>query len=383
MRIPTRGYRVPFNRAWVSGRETEYVIAAVNSSHLSGDGPFSGRCQEVLREGFGHQRTLLTTSCTDALEMCALLLSLQPGDEIIVPSFTFVSTVNAFVIHGGRPVFVDIEGASLNINPAAIAGAITERTRAIVVVHYAGVACAMDEILEMAAARGIAVIEDNAHGLGGAYRGRPLGSMGQLATLSFHETKNFTAGEGGALIVNDATMLERAEIIREKGTDRSRFFRGEVDKYSWVDVGSSFLPSELVAAHLCAQLEARETIQRRRRRIWEMYRDGLDTWAGQCGIQMPVIPHDCESAYHMFHLVMPSRNSRSALIAHLGAAGMLAVSHYLPLHLSTMGQRLGGLPGQCPVTEDVSDRLLRLPFYTGLGEADQAAVIERAASFTP
>ncbi len=374
-------YRIPFNRPWLSGPEVEYLATAAASSHLSGDGDFTRRCHALLREEFGYEHPLLTTSCTSALEMCALLLALEPGDEVIVPSFSFVSSANAFLMHGAKPVFADVRPDPMNVDVDTIQPCLTPRTRAIVVVHYAGVACAMDEIVELAAAHGIMVIEDNAHGLGGGYRGRPLGTMGELATLSFHETKNFTGGEGGALVVNDGSLLARAEIIREKGTNRSRFFRGQVDKYTWVDVGSSYLPSELVAAHLSGQLEAREVIQRRRSDIWHRYEQGLRSWAAANGVQLPHVPSDCAQAFHMFYMLMPSLSARTELIRRLADEGILAVFHYLPLHLSARGVRLGGKVGDCAVTEDVSDRLIRLPFYTGLTEVDQEAVLESTLSF--
>ena len=369
-------YRIPFNWPWQSGRELGYITEVIQSGVLSGDGPFTQRCQAVLQTAFGHNHTLLTTSCTDALEMCALLLDLEPGDEVIVPSFTFVSTANAFLIHGAKPVFVDIEPQTLNIDPRLIRRAITERTRAIIVVHYAGVGCDMEEIGAIADAHGLAVIEDNAHGLGGFYRGQVLGSLGGMATLSFHETKNFTCGEGGALIVNDESLLERAEIIREKGTDRSRFFRGQVDKYGWVDVGSSFLPSEILAAHLLAQLEAKATVQAKREAIWHRYNDELAQWADDCGVVLPTVPADRQQAFHMFYMLMPSLDARRSLIESLKQESMLAVFHYLPLHLSRMGRGLGYSDGDCPVTEQVCDCLVRLPFFTGLASHDQDDVIE-------
>jgi dTDP-4-amino-4,6-dideoxygalactose transaminase len=367
--------RIPFNRPWQSGRELEYIGEVVSSGHLSGDGEFTRRCQSLLATGFGHDRSLLTTSCTDALEMCALLLDLKPGDEVIVPSFTFVSSVNAFLIHGANPVFADVLPGTLNIDPASVRAHLSEHTRAIIVVHYAGVGCAMGEILGIAEEHGLVVIEDNAHGLGGAYRGKPLGSMGALATLSFHETKNFTSGEGGALIVNDAAYFERAEIIREKGTERSKFFRGQVDKYGWVDVGSSFLPSELVAAHLCAQLEESEKVQQLRAEIWLRYASSLAEWASQHEVLLPSIPPECDQAFHMFYMLMPDLATRTKLIDCLRMRAILAVFHYLPLHLSPMGRRLGHAKGECPVTENISDRLVRLPFYTGLTEVQQCEVI--------
>jgi dTDP-4-amino-4,6-dideoxygalactose transaminase len=375
--------RIPFNRPCFEGAEQAHMAEAIARGHISGDGEFTRRCAELLERELGAPRVLLTTSCTHALEMCALLLDLAPGDEIIVPSFTFVSTANAFLLRGARPVFADVRPDTLNIDETQIERLIAERTRAIVVVHYAGVGCEMDAILAIAERRGIAVIEDNAHGLFGKYRGRPLGTFGRLATQSFHETKNVTCGEGGALVINDPTLTERAEIIREKGTNRSRFFRGEVDKYTWVDLGSSHLPSDLLAAFLLAQLEARENIQSARRTLWERYRDGLAGWATANGIRLPVIPDHCEQAYHMFHLLLPTSAARVALIAHLRAEGILAVFHYLPLHLSPMGRRQGGGEGDCPVTEDISERLLRLPFFTHLSDADQQDVIAAVLDFAP
>jgi dTDP-4-amino-4,6-dideoxygalactose transaminase len=366
---------IPFNRAWLSGKELAYIEQAVREGHISGAGPFSQRCEKLLQEATGARAALLTTSCTDALEMTGLLLDLKPGDEVIVPSFTFVSTINAFVLRGARPVFADIRPDTLNLAEGQLDKLITRRTRAIVVVHYAGVGCEMDAILAIARRHGLAVIEDNAHGLFGRYRGRPLGSFGELATLSFHETKNFTCGEGGALLINDARYAERAEILREKGTNRTKFFRGQVDKYTWVDLGSSFLPSDLLAGFLLAQLEARDVIQSRRRQIWAAYFEGLSGWAEESGIRLPTVPADCDQPFHMFYLILPSQAARQALMNRLKSAGILSVFHYLPLHLSPMGRRFGGETGQCPVSEDLSDRLLRLPFYTGLGETDQARVI--------
>ncbi|HXU72926.1 MAG TPA: dTDP-4-amino-4,6-dideoxygalactose transaminase [Polyangia bacterium] len=374
---------IPFNRPGLVGDEERYVAEAMRSGHLSGDGPFSRRCHALLEETPGAGKALLTTSCTDALEMTALLLDLRPGDEVILPSFTFVSTANAFALRGARPVFADVQRDTLNLDPALLPPLITPRTRAIVVVHYAGVGCEMDAILDIARRHGLPVIEDNAHGLYGRWRGRWLGTFGALATQSFHETKNVTCGEGGALLVNDPAFVERAEILREKGTNRSRFFRGQVDKYTWVDIGSSFLMSDLQAAFLCAQLERWRDIQARRARIWERYARGLGSWAAEHGVALPTIPAHCEQAFHMFYLVLPSLASRTALIAHLKARGIMAVFHYLPLHLSEMGLRFGGRAGQCPVTEDVSDRLLRLPFYGELGEADQERVIASVREFLP
>lgn len=368
--------KIPFNKPCLTGRELQYIAEAILTGHSAGDGIFTKRCHSLLEQALGAPKVLLTTSCTHALEMAALLLNIQPGDEVIVPAFTFVSTVNAFVLRGARPVFVDIRPDTLNLDEKLVEPRLSERTRAIVPVHYAGTGCEMEPILKLAARRGAAVVEDNAHGLFGKYRGRYLGTFGALASQSFHETKNFICGEGGALLVNDPRYVERAEIIREKGTNRSRFFRGEVDKYTWVDIGSSYLPSEILAAFLLAQLESREQIQQQRRRIWECYAHHLRDWAEEHGVGLPVVPPWCEQPYHMFFILLPTLEHRQALIAHLRQRGILSVFHYLPLHLSEMGRRFGGKPGDCPVTESVSDRLLRLPFYNSLTEAEQMLVIE-------
>ena len=372
---------IPFNRPFVVGTELAYIRQAIESGRLSGDGCFTEKCSSLLEEALGAPKVLLTTSCTHALEMAALLLDIQPGDEVIVPSFTFVSTVNAFVLRRARPVFIDVRPDTLNMDEAQLERLITPRTKAIVPVHYAGVACEMGAILEIAGRHGVAVVEDNAHGLFGKYKGRCLGSFGCMATQSFHETKNFSCGEGGALVINHPRYVERAEIIREKGTNRSRFFRGEVDKYTWVDIGSSYLPSEILAAVLYAQLEAREEIQARRQRVWEYYGRHLGKWARERGVQLPTVPAHCEAPYHMFWLLMPSTGLRDALIGDLKACGIHSTFHYLPLHLSEMGQRFGGRKGDCPVTEDVSSRLLRLPFYCGLSEADQQRVVVAVRAF--
>jgi dTDP-4-amino-4,6-dideoxygalactose transaminase len=361
-----------FNRPGVVGRELDYMREAIERGTISGDGAFTRRCHTLLEEMTGARKALLTTSCTHALEMAALLLDIQPGDEVICPAFTFVSTVNAFVLRGARPVFVDIRRDTLNIDERAIEAAITPRTRAILIVHYAGVACDMETIAAIASARGIPIVEDNAHGLFGRYQGRPLGSFGALATLSFHETKNVTCGEGGALLINDERFIERAEILREKGTNRTRFFRGQIDRYTWVDVGSSYLPSDLLAAYLLAQLEARDEIQARRQAIWQRYAAAL---AGS-GVTLPTVPDGCEQPAHLFYVLMPSLAARTRLIDCMRARQILLVFHYQPLHLSEMGRRLGGRPGQCPVTEDVADRLVRLPLYFQLQDADQVRVIE-------
>jgi len=374
-------FRIPFNKPCLTGKELLYVAEAILRGHAAGDGIFTHKCHEFLQQQFDIPKALLTTSCTHALEMAALLLDIQPGDEVIVPSFTFVSTVNAFVLRGGRPVFADIRPDTLNLDEALLPGLVGPRTKAIVPVHYAGIGCEMDPILEIARSRNIAVVEDNAHGLFARYKGRYLGTFGCLATQSFHETKNIICGEGGALLVNDPALVDRAEIIREKGTNRSRFYRGQVDKYTWVDIGSSYLPSELLAAYLFAQLESWESIQARRKAIWHRYADGLSDWARDHQVALPVVPPHCEQAYHMMYLLLPSLCSRQQLIEYLKNRGILSVFHYLPLHLSDMGKRFGGFEGQCPITESVSDRLLRLPFYNDLTEAEQNEVIECIRSF--
>nr|MBN1228453.1 dTDP-4-amino-4,6-dideoxygalactose transaminase [Anaerolineae bacterium] len=376
-------YRIPFNKPYFSGREFDYMRQAIENGHVSGDGVFTRACHKLLEEQLGVPKVLLTTSCTHALEMAALLVGIQPGDEVIIPSFTFVSTVNAFVLRGACPVFVDIRPDTLNLDETQLESLITDHTRVVVPVHYAGVGCEMGAITDTAHGHGITVIEDNAHGLLGKVQGKYLGTLGAMATQSFHETKNFTCGEGGALLINDPALVERAEIIREKGTNRSRFFRGQVDKYTWVDIGSSYLPSDMLAAYLLAQLEAREDIQRRRAAIWNRYQTELAGWAQANQVRQPIVPAHCVQAYHIYYLLLPSLESRQGLIAHLRERGILAVFHYLPLHLSGMGTRFGGKPGDCPVTEDVSDRLVRLPFYNGLSVEEQSEVIGAILAFQP
>jgi dTDP-4-amino-4,6-dideoxygalactose transaminase len=373
--------RIPFNKPALMGNELDYIADAVRSGKISGDATYSKKCHALLEGLLGASKVLLTPSCTHALEMAALLIDLQPGDEVIIPAFTFVSTVNAFVLRGAKPVFADIRPDTLNLDESRLEALVTPRTRAVVPVHYAGVACEMDVINEIAAKYGLQVIEDNAHGLFGRYRGKALGTFGATAAQSFHETKNFTCGEGGALLINDPELIDRAEIIREKGTNRSRFFRGMIDKYTWVDLGSSYLLSDVLAAYLYAQLEARDEIQERRGRIWQVYNEQLAGWAARHGVRLPIVPPDCEQPYHMFYILLPSLKTRAALIDHLKANGIMAVFHYLPLHLSEMGQQFGGKPGDCPVTEDISDRLLRLPFYNNLAEDEQAQVIAALCSF--
>lgn len=367
---------IPFNRAAVTGNETAYVSRVIAEGPLHGDGPFTRQCHEWLERLTGAPKALLTTSCTHALEMAALLLDLREGDEVIVPPFTFVSTVNAIVLRGARPVFVDIRPDTLNIDERQIEAAITPRTRAILLVHYAGVACEMDTIMALASRHGLAVVEDNAHGLFGRYKGRQLGTFGLFSTLSFHDTKNLSCGEGGAILINDPAHVERAEVIREKGTNRTRFHRGQVDKYTWCDIGSSYLPSDILAAYLLAQLESHEAVQARRHAIWSRYAESLEPWAADAGVRLPIVPDGCEHPAHIFYLLMPSLEARTRLIAHLRERLILAVFHYLPLHLSAMGRTFGGHEGQCPVTEEVADRLVRLPLFFQLSDDDQARVIE-------
>ncbi|MEO7732151.1 MAG: dTDP-4-amino-4,6-dideoxygalactose transaminase [Kofleriaceae bacterium] len=371
---------VPFTRPGLLASALPKIQQALASGKLSGDGAFCRQAEQLLEDIVGTRRALVTTSCTHALEMSALLLDLAPGDEVIVPAFTFVSTVNAFVLRGARPVFADIRPDTLNLDERQLPSLFTARTKAIVPVHYAGVACELDDILASAERAGAAVIEDNAHGLFASYRGKPLGTFGAFATQSFHDTKNLTCGEGGALLVNDARFIERAEILREKGTNRSRFFRGQVDKYTWVDVGSSYVLSDLLGALLVAQLEVRDEIQRRRARIWQRYEAELAGWSAARGFRMPIVPAHCAQSFHMFYLLMPGAQ-RTAFIEHLKARGVQAVFHYQSLHLSPMGLAHGGVAGSCPVTERVADELVRLPLYNEMSDDDQSIVIDAVTSF--
>ena len=387
---------IPFNRSSLAGRELEFIFQTISNGQIAGDQIFSKKCHALLEEVAGVRKALVTTSCTHALEMAAILLNIQPGDEVILPAFTFVSTANAFVLHGARPVFCDIRLDTLNLDEAKLEELITSRTRVIVPVHYAGVGCEMDAILEIAGRHGVAVVEDNAHGLFGKYRGRWLGSFGCLATQSVHETKNITCGEGGALLINDERFIERAEIIREKGTNRARFFRGQVDKYSWVDVGSSYVMSDVLAAFLFGQLEKWREIQAKRRAIWERYDTELADWAAANGARQPVVPEHCEQAWHMYYLLMPSLETRTKFIARLKEKGVTAVFHYLPLNRSAYALQMAdpsanpyGVTSsawrrtECSVTEDVSDRIVRLPFYTSMTAEEQSRVIEALLSNDP
>lgn len=381
LKIVKDSQHIPFNKSSASGFELEYIADAIARGELVGDGYYTKKCHLLLEEKFGVIKVLLTPSCTHALEMSALLFDLQPGDEVIVPSFTFVSTVNAFVLRGAKPVFIDIRQDTLNLDETKLEALITLKTKAIIVVHYAGVGCEMDAIMEIAKRYNVVIVEDNAHGLFGRYKENYLGSFGAMSTLSFHGTKNFTCGEGGALVINDAQHIERAEIIREKGTNRNKFFRGQVDKYTWVDIGSSYLPSELQAAFLYAQLEQREKIQSTRKRIWQFYFDYLKEWTAKNSVQLPQVPSHCEQTYHMFYMLLPDLHTRTRFIAYLKSQNISAVFHYLPLHLSYMGKKFGCKIGDCPVTEDVSDRLVRLPFFNTITEDELQRVVETIQSF--
>jgi dTDP-4-amino-4,6-dideoxygalactose transaminase len=372
---------IPFNKPTVVGKELYYISQAIIKGCSGGDAEYTEKCHLLLEQALGVPKVLLTTSCTSALEMAALLLDIQPGDEVIVPSFTFVSTANAFALRGAKPLFADIRADTLNMDETQLERLINERTKALVPVHYAGVGCEMETICKIAAHYNLSVVEDNAHGLFGKYKGQNLGTFGVFAAQSFHETKNFVCGEGGALILNDPKYIERAEIIREKGTNRSRFYRGEVDKYSWVDIGSSYLPSDLLSAFLYAQLEAKKEIQGKRRKIWNYYYEQLKNWADTRNIRLPIVPDHCEQAYHMFYMIMPSAEAQAAFITHLKANGIISVFHYLPLHLSDMGKRFGGRNGDCPVSEKISDCIIRLPFYHELTATDQKRVVDTIKNF--
>jgi len=374
-------YQIPFNQSSLQGRELEHIFRTMTIGQIAGDQTYSKKCQAFLEQSLQVQKAMVTTSCTHALEMSALLLDIQPGDEVIVPSFTFVSTANAFTLRGAKIIFSDIRPDTLNLDERQLEGLVSSRTKAIVPVHYAGVGCEMEVIGDIAARHGLPVVEDNAHGLFGKFRGRWLGTFGALAAQSFHETKNITCGEGGALLINDPRLIERAEIIREKGTNRSRFFRGQVDKYSWVDIGSSYVMSDVLAAFLFAQLEVWQNIQAQRERIWKYYDQHLRDWAREHGIGQPVVPAHCEQSFHMYYLIMPSLERRQALISFLKSRGILSVFHYLPLHRSPMGMRMGGRNGSCPVSEEKSERLIRLPFYNSLTQSEQDRVIAAVRQF--
>lgn len=373
--------RIPFNKPSLAGDELDYIRDAILRWHISGDGLYTRKCSELLEKKFNAKKVLLTTSCTHALELASILLNLEEGDEVIVPSYTFVSTVNAFMLRGAKPVFVDIRGDTKNIDENLIEEKITKKTKAIFPVHYAGVSCEMDKILDIAKRHNLFVVEDAAQGVGAKYKDKYLGTLGTFGCYSFHETKNYTCGEGGALVINDERFIERAEIIREKGTNRSKFFRGEIDKYTWVDIGSSYLPSDLLAAFLFVQLEKMDNIASVRKKIYMRYFEGLLPLQEKGLVELPVIPDECASNYHMFYMVLKSTEERDNLIKSLGEQNISAVFHYIPLHLSPMGRKLGYKEGDFPITESVSRRLLRLPFYNNMTESEQERVIKGVKSF--
>jgi dTDP-4-amino-4,6-dideoxygalactose transaminase len=360
---------IPFNRPHTTGREFDYIREAISRAHIAGNGIFSQRCQAWLEEQVGCVKALLTHSCTGALEMAALLGSIVPGDEVIMPSFTFVSTANAFVLRGGVPVFVDIRPDTLNLDERAVIAALTPRTRAIVPVHYAGVCCEMDEIAAVARAHNLLVIEDAAQALGSTYKGRAAGGLGDVAATSFHETKNVTSGEGGALLINATDLAARAEIIRDKGTNRGRFLRGEIDKYTWIDVGSSFVPSELTAAFLWAQMEVAGAITERRLEIWNWYYAAFEALERQGRLRRPIVPEHCRHNAHMFYAIVPDRETRTRLLETLNAAGINAVFHYVPLHASAAGRRFGRATGDLSQTDSLSGRIIRFPLWIGMEQS--------------
>ncbi|MDH5564081.1 MAG: dTDP-4-amino-4,6-dideoxygalactose transaminase [Nitrospirota bacterium] len=369
-------YTIPFNKPFIAGKELYYIAQAVTFGNLAGDGHFTKQCSRLLEEQFRIEKALMTPSCTAALEMAAVLCELAPGDEVILPSYTFVSTANAIVRVGAKPVFVDIRADTLNIDEQQIEKAITHHTKAIVPVHYAGVGCEMDRIMDIARKHNLLVIEDAAQGVGAYYNNRALGSIGHLGTYSFHETKNYICGEGGALCINEPELIKRAEIIRDKGTNRSEFFRGEIDKYTWVDIGSSYVPSEIACAFLYAQLEMMNVISERRRTIYRQYRKLLKALEVQGCLSLPHIPEDCESNYHMFYILLPDRVVRDALMDYLKKHGIMAVFHFIPLHSSPMGQKFGRQVGDLSITEELSGRLLRLPFYFEMTEGEQEYIVK-------
>ena len=366
---------IPFNRPHATGLEFDYIREAISRAHIAGDGIFSRRCQAWLEERVGCVKALLTHSCTGALEMTALLGNIQPGDEVIMPSYTFVSTANAFVLRGGVPVFVDIRPDTLNLDEGAIAAAMTPRTRAIVPVHYAGVCCEMDEIVALARQHNVLVIEDAAQALGSTYKGRAAGRLGDLAATSFHETKNVTSGEGGALLINTPGLAERAEVIRDKGTNRGRFLRGEIDKYTWIDVGSSFVPSELAAAFLWAQMEAANAIAERRLEIWNWYYAAFEALERRGRLRRPIAPEHCRHNAHMFYAIVQDRDTRTRLLDVLNAAGVNAVFHYVPLHSSAAGRRFGRTSGDLSETDSLSGRLIRFPLWIGMEQSHVAGIV--------
>ncbi len=375
--------KIPFNRADIGKHDLELLSDSISAGHISGNGPFTKQAEARITEILGNDKTLLTTSCTHALEMAALLLRLQPGDEVIVPAFTFVSTASAFMLYGAKPIFVDVRQETLNIDIDQVEAAITSRTKAICVVHYGGIACEMERLVKISRDNNLVLIEDNAHGLFAKYKGKYLGTFGSLATQSFHETKNITCGEGGALVISDPSLAERAEILREKGTDRTKFLRGQVDKYTWVDVGSSWVISDLLAAILYGQLLRADEIYLQRIKIWSRYHNELESWASSNSVIAPTVPDGCEHTGHVYHLRFQRGIQRDKFIEHLKNLGIYAVFHYQPLHLSTVGRSIGGKDGQFPITENAGDCLIRLPLFNTMSEVEQSHVIESVKSFNP
>lgn len=373
--------RIPFNKPFITGKELEYIAQAISGDAIAADGYFTKKCAELLADRFSIKKVLMTPSCTSALEIAAMLCDLKPGDEVIMPSFTFVSTANAVMRSGASPVFVDVQSDTLNIDPDLIEPKITPKTKAVFAVHYAGVACDMDRIAAISKERNLIVVEDAAQGVNATYNGRALGSIGHLGAYSFHDTKNYVSGEGGALCINSPEFVERAEIIRDKGTNRSQFFRGEVDKYTWVDVGSSFVPAEITCAFLLAQLEAMDEITSRRREVYQFYLENLSFLEERELLRIPRVPEGCETNYHMFYVLLGDGKSRDGLMAHLKRHGISAVFHYVPLHTSGMGERLGYRGGELPLTENLSARLLRLPFYAGITRDQQMRVVRSISEY--
>lgn len=374
-------YHIPFNRPFIIGKELYYMAQSVLGGHTAGDGTYSRRCQELMQERFSAKQVLLTTSCTSALEMAAILCDVKPADEVILPSYTFVSTANAFFMRGARLKFIDIRPDTLNLDECLLDDAITEKTVAIAAVHYAGVGCEMDVITRIANARNLYVIEDAAQGVNARYKGRYLGTIGDMGAYSFHETKNFICGEGGAFVTNNPRLAQRAEVTREKGTNRPQFFRGEVDKYTWVDVGSSYLPSDMLAAFLYAQLEHMDEITMKRKKIYETYLEVLEPLASRGLLALPTIPAHCEPNYHMFYIIVSDEGTRNKLIAYLETSSINAVFHYVPLHTSPVGTQMGYREGMLPVTEELSTRVLRLPFYYELTDSELERIVDAIYTF--
>jgi dTDP-4-amino-4,6-dideoxygalactose transaminase len=374
-------YRIPFNKPFLVGKELYYIAQSVLSGKIAGDGIFTRKCQALMEETFLAAKICLTHSCTAALEMAAILTGVGPGEEVIMPSFTFVSTANAFFARGAKIAFVDIHKDTLNIDVTRIEEAVTDNTKVIVPVHYAGIGCEMDTIMDIARKHSLLVVEDAAQGVNAKYKGQYLGTIGDIGTYSFHETKNYISGEGGAIVLNNQKFFERAEIIREKGTDRSRFFRGEVDKYTWVDIGSSFLPSDILAAFLYAQLENMEQINKRRSVLFDYYYKALIPLVNDGKLRLPYVSSECESNSHLFYIILNDENTRDSLMEYLKSKGISAVFHYYPLHLSQIGRSMGYSDGQFPVTESMSSRLLRLPFYYEVTDEELDEVVTRINQF--